>query len=173
MRRVNALKAIELAVAGMLTAVAAPIPTASAADLVPVEWQHREIRFSYVGFTTAYVCDALEGQVRRVLMYLGARTDAKVSATCPQGPDVPSGQSSVTADFQVPVPLESAGAAATVQARVVVDPPGFAASGLHGQGRLRTGAGDARAADQELRGPRSEIRRELFSTRSSAAAISS
>jgi hypothetical protein len=90
--------------------------TVSAADSVSVTWQHRAIKFSYVGDTTAYVCDALESQVRRILVFFGARKDATVRASCPLGPEVPSHQSFVTADFYVPTPVDDPAANGIVQA---------------------------------------------------------
>jgi hypothetical protein len=78
-----------------------------------INWQHREAKFAYVGYTTLYVCDALEDQVRRVLVYLGARPDAKVMVTCPRGPTVPTQDALVTTDFYVPVPVDPAEGNAT------------------------------------------------------------
>jgi hypothetical protein len=88
---------------------------APAEVVAPVSWEHREAKFAYVGYTTLYVCDALEDQVRRLLVYFGARPDAKVLATCPRGPTVPTQDAVVTTDFYVPVTGDGAGGTATGQ----------------------------------------------------------
>lgn len=69
---------------------------------VPIVWQRHQMRFSYVGFTTLYACDALESQVRRILAYLGARADLKVTARCSQ-PLLPTRQAVIDADFYAPI----------------------------------------------------------------------
>jgi hypothetical protein len=81
--------------------------------VTPISWQHREAKFAYVGYTTLYVCDALEDQVRRLLVYFGARPDAKVTVTCPRGPTVPTQDAVVTTDFHVPVPVDPTDGVAT------------------------------------------------------------
>jgi hypothetical protein len=84
-------------------------------DSVTVTWEHRHATFSYIGITTAYNCDALASQVGRILVYLGARKDLKVSARgCPL--DLPTREAWVDADFDVPIP-SGVGTAAAVPAR--------------------------------------------------------
>ena len=97
-------------------------PACADAVKVPVEWQHRQATFSYVGITTLYVCDSLESQVARILKYLGARADLKVRASC-ANPVVPTHDALVTAEFYVPVladqtsaPSASASTAASASA---------------------------------------------------------
>jgi hypothetical protein len=94
---------ILLAAAGMVRPERA-MADAPTDDLVTVTWEHRHATFSYIGITTAYNCDALASQVGRILVYLGARKDAKVSARgCPL--DLPSHAAWVDADFDVPIPF--------------------------------------------------------------------
>jgi hypothetical protein len=85
-------------------------------DAVTVSWEHRHATFSYVGITTAYNCDALASQVGRILVYLGARKDPKVSAQgCPL--ERPSRNAWVVVDFEVPTPVGDGGAAVGLPAR--------------------------------------------------------
>jgi hypothetical protein len=87
-------------------------------DLVDSTWQHHKVSFNYFGFTTLYTCDGLEDQVRQILLHLGARKDAHVSATgCPGPFNAPSHSAYVDADFYTLAPLADAGASATVKAR--------------------------------------------------------
>jgi hypothetical protein len=44
-------------------------------------WEPRKLDFTYVGFTSRYSCDGLEGQVRFILRHFGAGKDVKVKAT--------------------------------------------------------------------------------------------
>jgi hypothetical protein len=83
---------------------------ASSGAKVPIVWQHHRVKFSYVGYTTLYACDALESQVSRILKYLGARADVKVTASCSR-PVLPAHDAVIDADFYAPV-LADGGAAA-------------------------------------------------------------
>src|SRR5262249_53964223 len=53
-----------------------------AEDSVPVQagWKTQEIRYSYVGFTTAYDCDAAEYRIKAILRALGAHPQTRVAA---------------------------------------------------------------------------------------------
>ena len=51
---------------------------ADSADVAAV-WVPKEVTFRYVGFTTRYSCDGLQGRVRDILLRLGARDDLKVT----------------------------------------------------------------------------------------------
>lgn len=44
-------------------------------------WKPQEIRYSYVGFTTAYSCDAAEDRLKDMLLKLGAHPQTQVRAT--------------------------------------------------------------------------------------------
>lgn len=51
---------------------------------IPSKWKPQEINYSYVGFTTAYDCDAAADRVKTILTTLGAHPDTKVRASgCP------------------------------------------------------------------------------------------
>ena len=56
---------------------------ASADDSQPVRtvWKPVSIRYSYVGFTAAYSCDAAASRVKNILLALGAHPQTKVQAT--------------------------------------------------------------------------------------------
>lgn len=51
-----------------------------AAKTVQAVWKPVEIKYSYVGFTTAYNCDAFEQKVRSILLTLGAPSQTRVQA---------------------------------------------------------------------------------------------
>ena len=90
----------------------------SAGDVVNGTWQHHKATFNYVGFTTLYTCDGLEDHVRQILVHLGARKDARVSASgCPGPYNAPSRTAWVNADFYTLAPAAEAGAPDTVKAR--------------------------------------------------------
>ena len=42
-------------------------------------WAQKEVKFTYVGFTTKYSCDGLQARVREILLQLGARDDLQVT----------------------------------------------------------------------------------------------
>lgn len=44
-------------------------------------WEEHKLDFTYVGFTSRYSCDGLEGQVRFILRHFGAGNAVKVKAT--------------------------------------------------------------------------------------------
>ncbi|HKS57883.1 MAG TPA: hypothetical protein VJS12_21475 [Steroidobacteraceae bacterium] len=65
--------------AGLLSATAfAGSP--DAAKSVQAVWKPVEIKYSYVGFTTAYNCDSFEQKVRSILLRLGAPEQTRVQA---------------------------------------------------------------------------------------------
>ena len=59
---------------------AAYAETPDAAKTVQAVWKPVEIKYSYVGFTTAYNCDAFEAKVRSILLTLGAPPQTRVQA---------------------------------------------------------------------------------------------
>ena len=72
-----------LAGACMLAAVLSQAASASPADStesVQSVWKPVEIKYSYVGFTTAYECDAFESKVKSILLKLGAAPQTRVQA---------------------------------------------------------------------------------------------
>ena len=108
------------------------LPLVSAADdsaggpVVAGTWEHHHASFTYYGITALYSCDGLENNIRALLLHLGARKDATVSARgCPQGFSVPGHNAIVDIDFYSLSPSADANAANTVQARwmpVLVSP---------------------------------------------------
>ncbi len=78
-----------------------------AADDAPVQakWQVQEIKYSYVGFTTAYDCDAAASKIKAILETVGAHPDTRVRATgCPL--TRPSRTFFVTITAVTPVPAD-------------------------------------------------------------------
>lgn len=114
---------------------------ASAASATPASeataWQHRSAIFNFAGFTSAYTCDGMEGKVRQIMTFLGARKDMKVSANgCPRGPDSLSHMVWVKVEFDTLVPAP-AGAAASDMV-----PAQWTAFRLNGQRPFFMDAGD-------------------------------
>jgi hypothetical protein len=109
-----------MALGGGSTLTCAAIETAdtAAGDIVNGAWQHHKVTFSYFGFTSLYTCDGLEDQVRQILLHIGARKDAKVTASgCPGPVGVPSQSAWVDADFYTLAPVAAADGSDTVKAR--------------------------------------------------------
>ena len=55
---------------------------AASAEDVPIQstWQVQEIKYSYVGFTTAYDCDSAAAKIKAILKEVGAHPNTKVTA---------------------------------------------------------------------------------------------
>ena len=76
-------------------------------------WQHHSAKFNYSGFTSAYTCDGMEGKVREIVKFLGARDGLTVSANgCPRGPDSLSHMVWVTLEFDTLAPAPAGAAPA-------------------------------------------------------------
>jgi hypothetical protein len=99
-------------VCGSRVSLAAP-----AADAAPMAqataWQHHSANFNFSGFTAAYTCDGMEGKVREIMKFMGARKDLKVSADgCPRGANSLSHMVWVTVEFDTLAPATAGAAAA-------------------------------------------------------------
>jgi hypothetical protein len=87
---------------------------ASAADEVsatpdPGAWHKHEYNFRYIGFTSAYSCDGLADQLKRVLIAAGARSDVKSSpGACAKGFGRPDKFASASLTFYTLEPAASA-----------------------------------------------------------------
>ncbi|NKB38412.1 MAG: hypothetical protein GKR93_14815 [Gammaproteobacteria bacterium] len=55
---------------------------AAKAENLDAQWEVFQIRFVYVGEFTQYSCDGIERKIRRLLILLGARNDARVETDC-------------------------------------------------------------------------------------------
>jgi hypothetical protein len=107
---------VALATLSSGTGSRAAAPAEASGQVVTGAWQHHHVNFTYYGITTLYSCDGLEESVRSLLLHLGARKDAKVSAQgCPNGPSVPGRNAIVDVDFYALSP--SSDANDTVQAQ--------------------------------------------------------
>jgi hypothetical protein len=93
MKHPSASIAVSLCAAMALGAgicLAAPSPSDATSDAIPQGylWQHHAVQVNFMGYTSTYTCDGMEGKVRDILRYLGARKDITVHAQgCPRGPD--------------------------------------------------------------------------------------
>jgi len=88
---------------------------AAASDAAPqgYVWKHHDARVDVMGFTSAYTCDGIEGKVRDILRYLGARKNITVEAHgCPRGPDSLEHLLWLTVSFDTLVPAAADTAAA-------------------------------------------------------------
>jgi hypothetical protein len=101
-----------------LAGVASAAPQAPSATPQPAVWQDHHAQFDYFGLTSRYTCDGLEGKVRQILEYLGARHDMSVQATgCPRGPESLSRSAWVRVDFSTLSAAPASGnAAETIEA---------------------------------------------------------
>jgi hypothetical protein len=81
------------------TAFASADNAASASTPLTAQWQHQSRTLNFQGFTSQYTCDGIEDKIRQILVYLGARSDAKVRASCAYGPNKPSPYASVSMEF--------------------------------------------------------------------------
>lgn len=83
-----------------------PLASHAADSSAPVQagWKTQEIRYSYIGFTTAYSCDAAEDRIKAILLALGAHEQTRVSA---QGCDFsrPSRNFFINITTATPVPV--------------------------------------------------------------------
>jgi hypothetical protein len=91
-----------------------PLASQAADGSAPIQatWKTQEIRYSYVGFTTAYDCDAMESRLKEILHALGAHEQTRVSA---QGCmfSRPSRNFFITITTATPIPVTDAPKAAT------------------------------------------------------------
>lgn len=78
-RRAGACVVVPVLAAFLPLAAYADSPD-DAANSVQAVWKPVEVKYSYVGFTTAYNCDAFETKVRSILLALGAPAVTRVQA---------------------------------------------------------------------------------------------
>ena len=78
-------------------------------------WTPKELRFTYMGFTSHYSCDGLADKMRLILRQLGARPDLKVrEVPCSGSFGTPSAFPGVTVNMNVLTPWDATGANASV-----------------------------------------------------------
>jgi hypothetical protein len=107
---------IALAAGSLGTVASAATPAEPSGQAVTGAWQHHHVNFSYYGITALYSCDGLENNIRALLLHLGARKDAKVSARgCPHGSSIPGHNAIIDVEFDTLSP--SSDAAGTVPAQ--------------------------------------------------------
>jgi hypothetical protein len=105
-------------------------------------WQHHSAKVNYMGFTSAYTCDGIEGKVRDIMRYLGARKDLQVQAQgCPRGPDSLEHLIWINVQFDTLAPAAPGTAAADLV------PAQWTAFKLDGQRPFFMGAGDCELID--------------------------
>jgi hypothetical protein len=101
MKNLAALAGVVLGLgAGAGTALAAPENTQ------PSVWEHHQATTAWFGQTAHYTCLGLENTLRHILLYLGARPDLKVEASCPNLVD-PLRSAVVKTDFYTLKPASS------------------------------------------------------------------
>jgi hypothetical protein len=80
-------------------AAAAQADSNAATPAQPSAWQHHQVTFTYMGFTSAYSCDGLEGKVGSILKFFGAKNPQVDASGCPRGPSSVSHMVWVKVDF--------------------------------------------------------------------------
>jgi hypothetical protein len=121
-------------------AAEAPAPD-QAALAQPSVWQHHEAKFTYMGFTTAYSCDALEGKVAQILKHFGARKPEVRASGCPRGPN------SLSHMIWVQVKFDTLGAAGSDATAAEVVQAQWMPVRLDGQRPFFMGTGDCELID--------------------------
>jgi len=120
-RRLTSVTVAAAAVFSLSLAVGAlaepPAESNSAQSTPPTwaVWTPKELRFTYMGFTSHYSCDGLADKMRSIVLQLGARPDLKLRQTPCSGPlGRPTEFPGVTIKMNVLVPWDAASANAAV-----------------------------------------------------------
>jgi hypothetical protein len=78
-------------------------------------WTPKELRFTYMGFTSHYSCDGLADKMRSIVLQLGARADLRIrEMPCSGALGRPTEFPGVTVNMNVLTPWDAASANATV-----------------------------------------------------------
>jgi len=78
-------------------------------------WTPKELRFTYMGFTSHYSCDGLADKMRSIVLQLGARPDLRIRPMpCSGALGRPTEFPGVTVNMNVLVPWDATSANATV-----------------------------------------------------------
>jgi hypothetical protein len=94
--------------AAALLSPAAFAASPDAASSIQAVWKPVEIKYSYVGFTTAYNCDSFEQKVRSILLRLGAPEQTRVQANGCIDVNRPSRNFFVTINSAAVIPASAA-----------------------------------------------------------------
>jgi hypothetical protein len=108
--KLSFMRAATLATA-LVVALGASLHVGAAEDAskpVQAVWKPVEVRYSYVGFTTAYNCDAYESKLKEILLRIGSPPQTRVQATGCVGVNRPSKNFFVTVTTATPVPAGEA-----------------------------------------------------------------
>src|SRR5262250_1006335 len=111
-RRLISMRAAAAAVFSLSLAAGAlaqPPPESKPAQSTPptwAVWTPKELRFTYMGFTSHYSCDGLADKMRSIVLQLGARSsDLKVrEVPCSGSPGRPTEFPGVTVNMNVLTP---------------------------------------------------------------------
>jgi hypothetical protein len=105
-------------------------------EAAPGVWQDHQIELAYLGFTSHYSCDGLQSKLELLLRQLGARADAKVTASgCDRGFGTPSRFPRATMKFATLQPVDGgdgAVAAAATAAPTAAAAPATSATPVAG-----------------------------------------
>ncbi|MFI4889348.1 MAG: hypothetical protein ACHQIL_02335 [Steroidobacterales bacterium] len=82
------------AAAFCLLALAAAAASAAEPPSAAV-WKERKDSISYFGLTSTYSCMGIEGRIKQILAFLGARKDVSVNASACNSHDMPIGHSMI------------------------------------------------------------------------------
>ncbi len=75
------------------------------AEILEAQWEVHQIRYRFVGLSTAYTCDSIERKLKRLLKLLGARDDIRAESSCVSGGRVDRFHR-VKLAFAIPVPAD-------------------------------------------------------------------
>jgi hypothetical protein len=100
--------ALSCFLAAVLSQAAYAASPPDGANPVQAVWKPVEVKYSYVGFTTAYNCDAFETKVKNILVALGATPLTKVRANGCIDVNRPSRNFFVTVTTATPIPATEA-----------------------------------------------------------------
>jgi hypothetical protein len=110
-------KSLSLAAAALCLGAGAAIALADADETQSSVWEHHQASTAWFGQTAHYTCSGIETTLKQILLYLGARPDVQVEASCPD-PIAPVRTAVVKTDFYSLKPAPE-GAADTVSGRWV------------------------------------------------------
>ncbi|MDE2295699.1 MAG: hypothetical protein KGL36_09630 [Gammaproteobacteria bacterium] len=115
MKRLTGFKALAGVAVASVASVAYAAPMAPTTPTTPVAavWKTHQLDFTFTGFTTHYTCSGFESVLGRLLRAAGARSDARVSASCTAPLGHPEHISIAHLSFSTLVPLEPGAPAAT------------------------------------------------------------
>ena len=82
------LRFIKFPATCLLLITASGFTLSAKAEILEAQWQAHQVRFRFVGLSTAYTCDSIERKLMRLLRLLGARDDVRAQTSCTSGSSI-------------------------------------------------------------------------------------